>query len=625
MTWIISWVLAGVMITTNTSAPARTVTSQPKAPVPVVAPAIEDAERFDQTYPLSAGGRVAVSNVNGSITVETWDRAEVKVEAVKTADDKERLADITIKVDARADSVKIETEYESRRLDGRNWKNYGKMSVDYKLTVPRGAALDEIETVNGSVTITNASNVTKASAVNGQVKAFNLSGAAELSTVNGTVEATFDTIVPGGRIDLETVNGTVLLTLPSDANATVKADTVNGKIENEFGLPVRKGQYVGRDLYGRLGSGDTRINLSSVNGALSIKRRADGKTPAPAVDLLQQKDSDDVSVAVAIDSAKMNRDIEKAVRESQKEVARSMAESRKEIEEAQRELAKARDEMSKVDFEAARERLDIVQNVSSATLAGLTEAGFFPAAPTAETSGETFTVSGKPTVNIDARDCSVNVRGWDRNEVKYSITRISRRRDVKPLSTTVDHSDSKVTIRVVQTKGDDDFMQELEKISIEVFVPRKTDLRVTTERQLRVENVSGDIDLKGFGESVDVRDSDGKLLIASDDARVRVIGFKGEIESQNSDGEVSLEGDFSRLSAKTGDGSIVVTLPDNASATVQSDTEEVEFVGLAATTISKADAATSSWKIGDGNAKLTFSASDGRFMVRSAGSLRTGK
>ena len=152
------------------------------------------------------------------------------------------------------------------------------MEVQFHLTVPRTAVLSGIETVNGSVTVSNFTNQTNVSAVNGQVTATNLRGAANLSTVNGTVVADFDRLEPGSKISLETVNGKVNLTIPSDSSATVKAESVNGNITNDFGLPVRKGKYVGRDLYGKLGSGDTNVKLESVNGELAILKKKDGKT-----------------------------------------------------------------------------------------------------------------------------------------------------------------------------------------------------------------------------------------------------------------------------------------------------------------------------------------------------------
>ena len=83
------------------------------------------------------------------------------------------------------------------------------------------------------------------------------------------------------------------LTLPSDVNASVKADSVNGVITNGFGLPVRKGKYVGRDLYGRIGTGEVTVRLESVNGDLSTGKRSDGRTQNRVENLLPQKEKDD--------------------------------------------------------------------------------------------------------------------------------------------------------------------------------------------------------------------------------------------------------------------------------------------------------------------------------------------
>src|SRR6185295_5626407 len=112
---------------------------------------------------------------------------------------------------------------------------------------------------NGSVSIANFTNKMSISAVNGSVDASNVRGNVRLSTVNGELRADLDRLEPGSKISLETVNGKANLVLPSDANATIKAESVNGNITNDFGLPVRKGKYVGRDMYGRLGNGDVQI------------------------------------------------------------------------------------------------------------------------------------------------------------------------------------------------------------------------------------------------------------------------------------------------------------------------------------------------------------------------------
>ena len=80
----------------------------------------DEIEKFEQSYPLSRNGNVSVSNVNGSVIVEAWDRDEVRLEATKIADSKETLADVEIKVNSTADSFSVEADYK-----GWKWNNRG--------------------------------------------------------------------------------------------------------------------------------------------------------------------------------------------------------------------------------------------------------------------------------------------------------------------------------------------------------------------------------------------------------------------------------------------------------------------------------------------------------------------
>src|SRR6476469_1749912 len=190
MSWLYSIVFAGLLFSSNGGNNVNTNTNMAVQEPPAAVSVQDETEKFEQTYPLSANGRVSVSNVNGSIVVEAWDRNEVHLEATKTADSKEALADVEIKVDAKPDSISVEADYDTWKRNGdRNWKNNRKLEVQFRLQVPRTAVLNEIETVNGSVTLGNFVNTTKVSAVNGNVTATNLRGAANLSTVNGEVVA----------------------------------------------------------------------------------------------------------------------------------------------------------------------------------------------------------------------------------------------------------------------------------------------------------------------------------------------------------------------------------------------------------------------------------------------------
>src|SRR5215212_10745611 len=68
-------------------------------------------EEFHQTYPLGAQGRVSLSNINGAVRVMSWDRNEVKVDAVKSAYRRDRLDEAKIVVRADADTIHVETDY----------------------------------------------------------------------------------------------------------------------------------------------------------------------------------------------------------------------------------------------------------------------------------------------------------------------------------------------------------------------------------------------------------------------------------------------------------------------------------------------------------------------------------
>jgi DUF4097 and DUF4098 domain-containing protein YvlB len=204
-----------------------------------------------------------------------WDQNTVKVDAVKRAYRRERLDEAKIEVTATADSVRIKTEYpdENQTFSNRESKRSNNpATVEYSLTIPRKARIDSADLVNGSLEIEGAEGDVKAALVNGDLKARGLTGEVKLSTVNGAVEATMVRLDEARTTSLNSVNGSIVLIIPSNSNAQVKASTVHGRITNDFGLRVEDGEYVGHDLNGQIGAGGPRIRLSNVNGPIAIKR-----------------------------------------------------------------------------------------------------------------------------------------------------------------------------------------------------------------------------------------------------------------------------------------------------------------------------------------------------------------
>ncbi len=628
MSWLYSIVFAGLLFSSDTE-PITNSTQGRQDTNPRIEVVISDeTEKFEQSYPLSKTGNVRVGNVNGSITVEAWDRDEVRLEVTKIADSKETLADVDIRIESTADSFSAEADYKSWKWnDKRNENKNRRLEVEFRLSVPRTAVLNEIETVNGSVTVSNFTNVTKIAAVNGNVMATNLRGAASLSTVNGQVRADFDRVDGASKISLSTVNGSVALVLPSDVNATIKADSLNGSITNDFGLPVRKGQYVGRDMYGRIGTGESQIKLSSVNGGLSVTRKNDGRSPNPATNLLPNKKADDNwdddtdEKDRAENSAHVDREVARAARASQRETTRSMREAERAIEAVAPVLEGiAVEEFKKLEkikvVDEHKLKLQIKEDLLRQQGRPV-PAVWFSGNPVVEKKRNTFTVNGTPKVGIETRGCSVSVRGWDKSEVQYVVTEIASRRG-GPTEILEDGNSSFVTVKVFNHSDRSPappMMQNLDRVRIEVFVPRKSNLKIVTDSEIRLEGVSGEIDLKGDDESINIRDVDGNMNLAADEAQVRVIGFKGDLTSQTACGDVFLEGDFKRLSARATDGTVTLTLPADANATLTSNTE-VESDGVEV--IRENDR---TWRLGKGGAKYDFDFNEGKLVVRTADSI----
>lgn len=237
--------------------------------IAAVAAADTVTEDFLQSYPLSAGGSLSLDNINGDVIIEAWNRDEVEISAVKRASSQEDLDDLQIEVDASADRLRIETRF--RRQGRERTKERRSGSVDYTLHVPRTARLADIDLVNGDLTIHAISGDIEASLVNGNIEAADLSGDVELSTVNGTLSASFAHLAAGQEVDLSSVNGSLEVQVPRDGSADIEASTVHGRIRSELGFEVKKGEYVGSSMRGKLGSGGASVELDNVNGSITVR------------------------------------------------------------------------------------------------------------------------------------------------------------------------------------------------------------------------------------------------------------------------------------------------------------------------------------------------------------------
>jgi len=246
---------------------------------PGAADAVTLTQKLDRTFELAADGRVELENVNGNVTVDSWDRPEVRVRAVKTVkavdrDDAERaLREAKIAISRAGDRrLKIETEHTRSPERGfLSWLVDRKpdASVAYHLTVPRGVDL-EASTVNGRLDLQGIDGRLRLSTVNGPIQARDLGGTLRASTVNGAIDAEMRRLPEGAELTLQTTNGGVELALPADVRASVEVSTINGGVSTDFPLE-REGRWGPKRMHGDLNGGGGTIRIETTNGGVALR------------------------------------------------------------------------------------------------------------------------------------------------------------------------------------------------------------------------------------------------------------------------------------------------------------------------------------------------------------------
>jgi len=218
---------------------------------------------FHQIYPLEPGGVFELQNVNGPVEIQGWDRNEVEIHAVKIA--KEREADIdrvSIEIEARPNSVAVATRYpQSEGVE---------VAVVYTVRVPRGAHVERVATINGTVKVAGVQSVADLHTVNGNIEVYDGGGNVHAHTTNGNVHVELLHVAEEQGATAETTNGSVLLAVPRDTQADLEARSLNGSFFSELPLTSEMSQRP-RETRGKFGKGGAPIRLNTVNGGIRVE------------------------------------------------------------------------------------------------------------------------------------------------------------------------------------------------------------------------------------------------------------------------------------------------------------------------------------------------------------------
>lgn len=264
-------------------------------------------QQTDTTFSVRPGSRIEVETFGGSITVRTWNRNDVRVQAQHGRRE-------SIDIDARGSSVRIEAE---------GYMGVAK-DVRFMLMVPRSSHIEasgvqtdvdvegvtgdvdaetvqgsirvvgggrlKLESVEGDLSISGARGRVQASTVNRGIRVTDVIGDLDLETVNGPIvvqkvqasnvdastvngRIVYDgTLRDGGDYSLATHNGAIWVVVPNGTNASVSVSTFNGQLDTTFEIPRFDTNARRRSFNFVLGNGKARLDLETFGGDINLRR-----------------------------------------------------------------------------------------------------------------------------------------------------------------------------------------------------------------------------------------------------------------------------------------------------------------------------------------------------------------
>ncbi len=218
-------------------------------------------------FALPPGGRVAIENVHGNLTVEGWDRSEVDVVVTKKAlAPTGRLADVRVGVEFGPQSLTFRTLYPGDLEE--------PVQVDYRLRVPRQVHLEGLRTLQGSITVRAIEGSVDARSLSGNIIEEDVAGSVAAHALTGNVVAVLRAMpARGATLALDTVNGDVDLELPPRPGADLDVNTVAGEVVSNY-VFVTNAALGDTTRRAHLGNGGVKVTLRTVRGNIRVGERS---------------------------------------------------------------------------------------------------------------------------------------------------------------------------------------------------------------------------------------------------------------------------------------------------------------------------------------------------------------
>src|SRR5213082_2033662 len=187
----------------------------------------------ERRFPLDPSGTFSLRAIDGTVEIYGTDSPEVKIVATKKAFSLERLNAIVIRVDARQDSVNIET---TSPPAPRHHFSDRSGTVEYTINVPQTARIARVELPHGELVIDGMRGAPIAANLgSGQLITHNCFCDQNIHVDQGGLNVFFDWLEER-PIAIEAVieDGNALARIPTDALFQLHAVARKGHVSSDF-------------------------------------------------------------------------------------------------------------------------------------------------------------------------------------------------------------------------------------------------------------------------------------------------------------------------------------------------------------------------------------------------------
>ena len=219
-------------------------------------------QRVSRQYPAGKNVRIELKNLSGTITVETWQRDEIRITASMEAP--------AVHFNPRQTETGLVIDIVG---DNRDRRDVG--DANFKIQVPARSSVD-LETRSGQISVSNIQGDLVRAHVwtSGDIT---LSGvnAARVFAQNTTGNIFFDgEFASGGTYEFKSGQGVITLRLPVNCGFRLVATSSAKKISmGDFWNPAMKLIGEGRRITGDVGDGRSSVTVTNYQGPIIFMRR----------------------------------------------------------------------------------------------------------------------------------------------------------------------------------------------------------------------------------------------------------------------------------------------------------------------------------------------------------------